>query len=52
VFGTPRSHGCVNLAPVDAHRLFFWTDPPVPPGWHGVNAGEEAGEGTLVVIHE
>ena len=20
VFGTPRSHGCVNLAPVDAHR--------------------------------
>lgn len=52
VFGTPRSHGCVNLAPVDAHRIFFWTDPPVPQGWHGVNAGEDNGEGTLVVIHE
>jgi lipoprotein-anchoring transpeptidase ErfK/SrfK len=52
VFGTPRSHGCVNLAPVDAHRVFLWTDPQVPPGWHGVNAGEEMGEGTLVVIHE
>jgi hypothetical protein len=24
----------------------------VPPGWHGVNAGEDMGEGTLVVIHE
>ncbi|HVY46745.1 MAG TPA: L,D-transpeptidase [Minicystis sp.] len=52
VFGTPRSHGCVNLAPVDAHRLFFWTDPPVPEGWHAVNAGEDMGQGTLVVIHE
>ncbi len=52
VFGTPRSHGCVNLAPVDAHRLFMWTDPPVPTGWHAVNAGEDNGEGTLVVIHE
>ncbi|MFT3771977.1 MAG: L,D-transpeptidase [Minicystis sp.] len=52
VFGTPRSHGCVNLAPVDAHRIFFWTDPPVPQGWHGVNSGEDAGEGSLVVIHE
>lgn len=52
VFGTPRSHGCVNLAPVDAHRVFFWTDPPVPVGWHAVNAGEDMGEGTLVVLHE
>jgi lipoprotein-anchoring transpeptidase ErfK/SrfK len=52
VFGTPRSHGCVNLAPVDAHRIFLWTDPPVPEGWHAVNAGDEMGEGTTVIIHE
>ncbi|HRI72825.1 MAG TPA: L,D-transpeptidase, partial [Polyangium sp.] len=52
VFGTPRSHGCVNLAPVDAHRVFLWTDPPVPEGWHAINTGEEFGEGTTVVIHE
>jgi hypothetical protein len=52
VFGTPRSHGCVNLSPIDAHRIFFWTDPPVPEGWHAVNAGEDAGEGTTVIIHE
>ncbi len=52
VFGTPRSHGCVNLSPVDAHRIFFWTDPPVPEGWHGVNTTDETGEGTTVIIHE
>jgi len=34
-FGAPRSHGCVNLAPVDAAWLFEWTDPVVPPDWHG-----------------
>jgi hypothetical protein len=52
VFGTPRSHGCVNLAPVDAHRIFLWTDPPVPDGWHAVNSGDEMGDGTTVIIHE
>jgi lipoprotein-anchoring transpeptidase ErfK/SrfK len=52
VFGTPRSHGCVNLSPVDAHRLFLWTDPPVPDGWHAINTGEEMGEGTTVIVHE
>lgn len=52
VFGTPRSHGCVNLSPVDAHRLFLWTDPPIPDGWHAVNSGDEMGEGTTVIIHE
>ncbi len=52
VFGTPRSHGCVNLAPVDAHRIFMWTDPPVPEGWHAVTSGEDMGEGSTVIIHE
>jgi hypothetical protein len=32
-FGHPLSHGCVNLAPRDARWLYFWSDPPVPPGW-------------------
>jgi lipoprotein-anchoring transpeptidase ErfK/SrfK len=52
VFGIPRSHGCVNLAPIDARYVFFWTDPPVPTGWHGINVGTEMGEGTPVVIRE
>jgi hypothetical protein len=35
-FGKTRSHGCVNLAPADAAWLFEWTDPEVPPTWHGI----------------
>jgi len=34
-FGTPHSHGCVNLSPSDSRWLFHWTDPPVPQAWHG-----------------
>ena len=48
-FGLARSHGCINLAPVDAMRVFRFTDPPVPDGWHGTNV--EGGKGTSVVIH-
>lgn len=32
-FGEVRSHGCVNLAPLDAQRLFDWTGPRMPSGW-------------------
>ncbi|MHC5021603.1 MAG: L,D-transpeptidase [Planctomycetota bacterium] len=32
-FGQVRSHGCVNLAPLDAKRLFWWTGPRIPSGW-------------------
>ena len=28
-FGTPMSHGCVNLRPEDARWLFRWSRPPV-----------------------
>jgi hypothetical protein len=47
-FGKPRSHGCVNLAPADAAWLFEWTDPVVPPEWHGAVNSEG---GTLVYTH-
>jgi hypothetical protein len=26
-FGHPMSHGCVNLSPADAEKLFYWTNP-------------------------
>lgn len=52
VFGTPRSHGCINLSPIDGHRLFLWTEPAVPDGWHAINTGEEMGDGTTVIVHE
>jgi lipoprotein-anchoring transpeptidase ErfK/SrfK len=35
-FGQVRSHGCVNLAPLDAQRLFGWTSPHLPAGWTAV----------------
>ena len=50
-FGKPRSHGCVNMSPIDARRVFMWTDPPLPTDWHGVYAAEPTGEGTMVHIH-
>lgn len=43
VFGTMRSHGCVNLAPIDARRVFMWTDPPVPEGFHGAISNDNKG---------
>jgi hypothetical protein len=52
VFGIPRSHGCVNLAPIDARVLFLWTDPQVPEGWQGINVSDETGPGTVVVVRE
>ncbi|MBI5532789.1 MAG: L,D-transpeptidase [Deltaproteobacteria bacterium] len=51
VFGTPRSHGCVNLSPIDAHRVFFWTEPNLPQGWHGVYS-KGADDGTVVNVRE
>jgi hypothetical protein len=47
-FGQPKSHGCINLAPEDARRLFWWTEPQVPPGWHGV---AKPLTGTVVFVH-
>ena len=51
VFGVARSHGCINLSPIDAHWLFGWTDPPMPAGWHGVEAGVDTAQGSTVVVH-
>jgi len=50
-FGVERSHGCVNLAPLDARALFQWTDPPLPEGWHGVWATPDR-PGTRVIVHD
>ena len=32
-FGNKHSHGCVNLSPLDAERLFAWASPKLPSGW-------------------
>jgi lipoprotein-anchoring transpeptidase ErfK/SrfK len=51
-YGNPRSHGCINMSPIDARRVFMWTDPPLPADWHGVYANEGTGQGTVVHIHQ
>ena len=35
-FGRVHSHGCVNLAPLDAEFLFGFTGPHLPAGWSAV----------------
>jgi hypothetical protein len=49
-FGHPASHGCVNLSPADAERLFAFTTPRLPPGAREVwsRPGERP---TVVRVH-
>jgi lipoprotein-anchoring transpeptidase ErfK/SrfK len=48
-FGNVRSHGCVNLAPLDAQRLFSFTSPRLPAGWTAVLPTEHE-SGTVVRV--
>ena len=50
-WGDPKSGGCVNLSPIDARRLFEWSEPRVPEGWHGLRATKDFGLSTEVVLH-
>lgn len=50
-FGVKMSHGCINMAPLDAKYVFFHTDPPVRQGWQGAWSSDER-VGSLVVVHE
>lgn len=49
-FGRPKSHGCLNLSPADAQRLFAWMDPVLPQGWYAVAAQLPGRKGTIVDV--
>ena len=49
-FGSKRSHGCINLAPLDARHVFEWSLPHVPEHWHGAYASDGFGAGTTLRI--
>lgn len=49
-WGTPTSHGCVNLRIEDAQWLYEWTDPQVPEGVTSLVAGAD-NPGTIVIVH-
>lgn len=40
-FGYPRSHGCINMSPKDAHWIFDWVTPVAHPGWHAAYPTEQ-----------
>jgi len=48
-FGVRMSHGCINLAPLDAKYLFLFTGPAVREGWHGAWAGNGQAGSRLVI---
>ena len=49
-WGTPTSHGCVNMRLDDAEWLYTWTDPVVPEGATRVEA-TAVNPGTWVIVH-
>jgi hypothetical protein len=51
LFGFMRSHGCVNMAPADARWVFLWSEPQLPPGWHGIYSNTTNRLGTRVYVH-
>jgi hypothetical protein len=50
-FGTPRSHGCVNLPTNMAKDLYYWATPVLQEG-KGVVYSDAGNVGTRIVIHE
>ncbi len=50
-WGTLKSAGCVNVSPIDGRYLYYFTEPAVPEGWHGVRWLPYDGPATTFVIH-
>jgi lipoprotein-anchoring transpeptidase ErfK/SrfK len=48
-YGVRMSHGCINLAPLDAKYLFFFTGPAVRDGWHGAWSGNGQAGSRIVI---
>jgi len=51
-FGHQMSHGCVNMRPADAEKIFYWTDPPLPEGQNAVMTASTKTQGTRVIVHD
>lgn len=49
-FGTPMSHGCINMRTPDAEKLYYWTSPKVENG-KNITYPSKGNPGTRIVIH-
>ena len=49
-FGTPMSHGCVNVSIPHAEKLFYWAGPVIDENASAVRAATD-NPGTKVVVH-
>lgn len=50
-YGVQMSHGCINLAPLDAKAVFNRTEPALPEGWHGAWSTRTT-PGSWVSVHD
>ena len=46
-FGHPMSHGCVNIKPDDAGKIYYWTNPTAGT----VSYETKTNPGTLITIY-
>ena len=47
-FGYPMSHGCVNMRPVDAEKIFDWAEPATEAG---ITYATDSNPGTTVTVY-
>lgn len=47
-FGHPMSHGCVNMRPVDAQKMYDWVDPPTKDP---TTYADSKNPGTIITIY-
>lgn len=50
-YGAQMSHGCINLAPLDAKWIFFFSEPHLEEGFDG-NWSSDERPGSMVVVHD
>jgi hypothetical protein len=50
-FGSPMSHGCINMRPPDAKWLFNWVTPAYDPPYRGHCSWDVRGRGTRIDIY-
>jgi hypothetical protein len=49
-WGSNKSGGCINVSPIDGKKLFEWTEPTLPEGWHGVRWMPWRGPATIMIV--